>query len=74
MFKIEPSQVNTMEMLFEAEEMEKLAVEAEQRNENLLMQQDRDDLEETSDLDEETKALLADPESLIKLLKKKRGI
>ena len=74
LFKIEPSQVNTMEMLFEAEEMEKLTVEAEQRNENLLMQQNMDDLEETSDLDEETKALLADPESLIKLLKKKRGI
>ena len=54
--------------------MEKLTVEAEQRNENLLMQQNVDDLEETSDLDEETKALLADPESLIKLLKKKRGI
>lgn len=74
LFKIEPSQVNTMEMLFEAEEMEKLAVEAEQRNENFLMQQDRDDFKETSDLDEETKALLADPEFLIKLLKKKRGI
>ena len=74
LFKIEPSQVNTVEMLFEAEEMEKLAAEAEQRNENLLIQLDEEDLEETSDLDEETKALLADPESLIKLLKKKRGI
>lgn len=74
LFKIEQSQINTMEMLFEAEEMEKLAAETEQRNENLLIQQDEEDFGETSDLNEETKALLADPESLIKLLKKKRGI
>ena len=49
LFKIEPSQVNTVEMLFEAEEMEKLAAEAEQRNENLLIQLDEEDLEETEE-------------------------
>lgn len=74
LFKIEPTQINTMEMLFEAEEMEKLAAETEQRNEIMLTQRDEDNGEEESDWDEDTKALLADPESLIKLLKKKRGI
>lgn len=74
LFKIELSYINTMEMLFEAEEMEKLAIETEQRNEAILVKKAEDDIEEISDLDEETKALLSDPESLIKLLKKKRGI
>ena len=54
--------------------MEKLAIETEQRNEAILVKKAEDDIEEISDLDEETKALLSDPESLIKLLKKKRGI
>ena len=37
LFKIEPAQINTMEMLFEAEKMEKLDADAEQRNETMLM-------------------------------------
>lgn len=73
LFKIESSRVNTMEILFEAEEMERLASEAEQKNDEMLQQSNGDEKTE-NDIDEETKALLDDPESMIKLLKKKRGI
>jgi len=73
LFKIESSRVNTMEILFEAEEMERLASEAEQKNDEMLQQSKNDEIVE-SNIDEETKALLEDPEGMIKMLKKKRGI
>ena len=73
LFKIESSRVNTMEILFEAEEMERLASEAEQKKDEMLQQNNGDENTE-SDIDEETKALLDDPEGMIKMLKKKRGI
>lgn len=73
LFKIESSRVNTMEILFEAEEMERLASEAEQKNDEMLQQNNGDENTE-SDMDEETKALLDDPEGMIKMLKKNRGI
>ena len=73
LFKIESSRVNTMEILFEAEEMERLASEAEQKNDEMLQQNNGDENTE-SDIDEETKALLDDPEGMIKMLKKKREI
>ena len=73
LFKVESSRINTIEMLFEAEEMEKLALEAEQRNEMMLMQNSVED-DKSEEIDTKTKALLEDPESMIKLLKKKRGI
>lgn len=73
LFKIELSRVNTMEILFEAEEMERLASEAEQKNNDMLQQ--NNDVENTeNEIDEVTKALLDDPEGVIKMLKKKRGI
>lgn len=62
-----------MEILFEAQEMERLASEAEQKNDEMLQQNNGDENTET-DIDEETKALLDDPEGMIKMLKKKRGI
>lgn len=74
LFKIESSRINTMEMLFEAEEREKLASETEQRNETMLMQNTAEEENNSGEIDTETKALLNDPESMIKLLKKKRGI
>ena len=73
LFKIESSRVNTMEILFEAEEMERLASEAEQKNDEMLQQNNGDENAE-NEIDEETKALLDDPEGMIKMLKKKRGI
>lgn len=74
LFKMESSRINTMEMLFEAEEMEKLASKAEQCNETMLQQSATEDGTESSDVDTKTKALLEDPEAMIKFLKKKRGI
>lgn len=73
LFKIESSRVNTMEMLFEAEEMEKLAAEAKKKNDEMLQQNATSDVED-HEIDEETKALLSDPEYVIKMLKKQRGI
>lgn len=73
LFRVESSRINTMEMLFEAEEMERLASEAEQRNEEMLMR-NSSEYEKTEEMDTETKALLRDPESMIKHLKKERGI
>lgn len=73
LFKIESSRINTMEMLFEAEKMEKRVSEAEQRNETILMQNFAEDAK-SEEIDMETKALLEDPDSMIKFLKKKRGI
>ena len=73
LFTIESTKVNTMEILFEAEEMERLALEAEQKNDEMI--QKRNGYEDVkSDVDEEIKALLDDPEDMIKMLKKKRGI
>lgn len=73
LFKIESSRVNTMEILFEAEEMERLALEAEKKNDKLFQQSNKDEDTENA-IDEETKALLEDPEDVIRMLKKKRGI
>lgn len=73
LFAIESSRVNTMEILFEAEEMERLASEAEKKNDEMLQHSNENENEENV-IDEETKALLDDPEGMIKMLKKKRGI
>lgn len=73
LFKIESSRINTMEILFEAEEMERLATEVEKKNDEMLQQSNLND-NAASDIDEETKAMLEDPEDIIKMLKKKRGI
>lgn len=74
LFAIEPSHVNTMEMLLEAEEMEQLAIENERNNEMLILHSAEDDDAKSEDLDAKSEALLEDPESMIKILKKKRGI
>ncbi len=74
LFKIESSRINTMEMLFEAEEIEKLASEAEQHNETILIQDIAEEENNSGEIDTEIKSFLDDPESMIKLLKKKRGI
>lgn len=73
LFSIESSRVNMMEILFEAEEMEHLASEAEQKNDEMIQQSSNDENTESA-INEEIIALLDDPESMIKMLKKKRGI
>ena len=73
LFKIESSKINTMEILFEAEEIEKFSSLSEEKYNNMLKQNEKDNIEEIV-IDKETKALLNDPEDIIKMLKKKRGI
>lgn len=74
LFKIESSKVNTIEMLFEAEEMERLASEAEQKNAQILHNNAREIDNNMIEIDCETKDLLDNPEKMIKLLRKERGL
>lgn len=74
LFKIESSPINTMELLFKAEKMEKLDSEVEQRNQMVRIQDYAENENKSEAIDLKTKALLENPEMMIKLLKKKRGI
>lgn len=71
---IKSNRVNTYEMLFEADEMMRQADEAEAENERLAMQAATENLMIESVQDTEAEALLDNPEEIIKLLKKRRGI
>lgn len=72
---IKSNRVNTYEMLFEADEMMRQAEAAEAEHERLAAQ-DALQVHTNADTisDKETEALLNDPEKMIKLLKKRRGI
>jgi hypothetical protein len=72
---IKSNRVNTYEMLFEADEMMRQAEQAEAENERLA-QAAATEFHKRSDAesDEEAQALLDDPEEMIKLLKKRRGL
>ena len=74
LFRIEPTKVNTLEMLFEAEELERIAFETEKKNEELLEKNDSISSNDKEIVTAETKAMLNDPEKMIKQLKKERGI
>lgn len=71
---IKSNRVNTYEMLFEADEMMRQAEQVEAENEKMSQTefQEREDNDDTSD--DEARALLEDPEEMIKLLKKRRGL
>lgn len=71
---IKSNRVNTYEMLFEADEMMRQADEAEAENERLAMQAASENPMIESVQDTEAEALLDEPEEMIKLLKKRRGI
>lgn len=71
---IKSNRVNTYEMLFEADEIMRQADEAEAENERLAMQTAAENLMIESVQDTEAEDLLDDPEEMIKLLKKRRGI
>lgn len=71
---IRSNRVNTYEMLFEADEMMKQAEETETINERLAQQSEEEPISNKSENDVEAEALLDDPEEMIKLLKKRRGI
>lgn len=70
---IRSNRTNTLEMLFEAEEMALLANETEQENDQILRLK-----EETTNRDSENDAMLKehlnDPELMIKMLKAQKGI
>ena len=71
---IKSNRVNTYEILFEADEMIRHAEEIEGRNDKFSIQSALENpvLEEIHDT--EAEALLDDPEEMIKLMKKRRGI
>lgn len=71
---IKSNRVNTYEMLFEADEMMRQAEETEAENERLAGQTELDDPINEDIRDPEAEALLDDPEQMIKLLKKRRGL
>ena len=72
---IKSNRVNTYEMLYEAEEMMRQAEEIEAENERLSNIPTKDLVRnEDTNTDKEAEALLDDPDAIIKLLKKRRGI
>ena len=71
---IKSNRVNTYEMLFEADEMMRQAEEAEAENDRLAVQAAMENPVSDDVHDTEAEALLDDPEEMIKLLKRRRGL
>lgn len=72
---IKSNRVNTYELLYEADEMMRQAEATEAENAQLAAQANIHSSDNTdTDADEEVKALLSNPEEMIRLLKKRRGI
>lgn len=71
---IKSNRINTYEMLFEADEMMRQAEEAEAENARLAVQVTIESPMTESIQDVEAEAMLDDPEEMIKMLKKRRGI
>jgi hypothetical protein len=71
---IKSNRVNTYEMLFEAEEALRQAEASEAENAKMKQLTLEDFQNEYYTEDEEAKSLLDDPESMIKYLKKRRGL
>lgn len=71
---IKSNRVNTYEILFEADEMMRQTEEVEAENERLAMQAAAENPIAESEQDTEAEALLDNPEEMIRLLKKRRGI
>ena len=71
---IKSRRINSYEMLFEADKMLREASEAEAENERLLHTNPNIENKQDKTLDDQAKALLEDPEELIKLLKKRKGL
>lgn len=70
---IKSDRTNTLEMLFEAEEMVLLANETEQKNEQILLLSDNIADRDSSN-DDILKEHLDDPELMIKMLKSQKGL
>lgn len=67
---VKSSKVNTIEMLFEADEIERLAIEVEKKQEVALQEEDKSEHVDTEIVEQ----FRDDPEAMIKLLKKKKGL
>lgn len=70
---IESFKANTMEMLFEAEEMAQLAAKTEEEH-NLFIEEHHDEEIYNEESDLKMKEYLYDPELMIKMLKQRKGI
>lgn len=70
---IKSEKTNTLEMLFEAEEMALLAMETEQKNEKILLLPNELDSRDNSN-DDILKEHINDPELMIKMLKAQKGL
>lgn len=73
LFKIESSTINSIELLLEADDIMKKAIENEMRNEAMIKDEPYS-VKENNKLDSEVIELLNDPEAMIKRLKKEQGI
>lgn len=71
---IKSNRVNTYEMLFEADEMMRRVEATEAENDRLAIQEALENPVPEEVYDTEAEALLDDPEEMIKLLKKRRGL
>ena len=71
---IKSNRVNTYEMLFEADEIMRRVEAAEAENDRLAIQAALENPVSEKVYDTEAEALLDDPEEMIKLLKKRRGL
>lgn len=70
---IKSNRANTLEILFEAEEMELLANQAEAENDE-VKQKTYEIADTDTPMEEEIKQYLNDPEMMIRMLKEKKGI
>ena len=70
---IKSSKINTMEMLFEAEELEQIARDNEEKN-DLIIANSANSINSGLDDNSDIKSYLGDPEKMIKILKKRKGI
>lgn len=71
---IESFKANTMEMLFEAEEIAQLAIKTEEEHNAFIEKQSSDNSVNSEESDYKMKEYLDDPELMIKMLKQRRGI
>lgn len=71
---IKSNRINTYELLFEADEMERQAEKAEAERENIMQKVTSETLSGDPSMDSQMEDMLDDPEAMIKLLKKRRGL
>ena len=71
---IKSSKVSTLEMLFEADEIERLANEAERKQLNVINSDTNDVIEMSAERQYVMDVMKDDPEAMIKLLRKRNNV